>query len=106
MTHGIWEKWRTWVRKYFLEGFVGSMNPPWFDARGIAVGLAVGFGVPLGGQIVVLALLRTLFRFNSVVAFAFTWVNNPFSIIPLYYGYYYFGARLLNRPETTVTCLT
>lgn len=98
VTRGIWAKWLTGLRRYLFEGFVGSANPPWFDARGIAVGLAVGFGVPVGAQVVTLALLRALFRFNSVVAFAFTWVNNPFSIIPLYYGYYYLGAHLLNRP--------
>jgi len=74
------------------------MNPPWFDARGIAVGLAVGFGVPVGAQMVVLGLLRSLFRFNLVVAFAFTWVNNPVTLLPMYYGYYYFGALVLDRP--------
>lgn len=62
------------------------------------MGLAVGFGVPVGGQMVVLALLRSFFKFNSVVAFAFTWVNNPVTLLPMYYGYYYLGSLVLDRP--------
>jgi len=86
------------LKTYFLAPFLSSRNPPWFDARGVAVGLAVGFGAPLGTQIILLGLLRALFRFNSVTAFAFTWVNNPISILPLYYGYYYFGSLMLGKP--------
>lgn len=85
-------------KNYFVAPFVSSRNPPWFDARGVAVGLAVGFGAPIGTQMILLGLLRALFRFNSVTAFAFTWVNNPISILPLYYGYYYLGSLMLGRP--------
>jgi len=89
---------RRFFGKYSKDPLASSKNPPWFDARGVAVGLAVGFGVPLGAQMIVLGLLRALFRFNSVVAFAFTWVNNPLSVLPMYYGYYRFGSWLLGRP--------
>jgi uncharacterized protein (DUF2062 family) len=85
-------------RQYFVEPFSGSTNPPWFDARGIAVGLAVGFGVPVGAQVAVMALLRAMFRYNTVVAFAFSWVNNPFTMIPMYYAYYYVGSLLMGKP--------
>jgi hypothetical protein len=85
------------LHRYFVEPFVSSKNPPWFDARGAAVGLAVGFGIPVGGQVIFLGLLRLVFRFNSVIAFAFTWVTNPFSFVPMYYGYYYFGSLLVGN---------
>ncbi|MFC1833437.1 DUF2062 domain-containing protein [Thermodesulfobacteriota bacterium] len=83
---------------YFVGPLVMSRKPPWFDARGVAVGLFVGFGVPFGGQVMMLALLRLAFRFNWIIAFGFTWVTNPFSIIPMYYGYYRLGSLILNRP--------
>lgn len=90
----LWSKFR----QYFIEPFVGSTNPPWFDARGIAVGLAVGFGVPVGAQLAFMGVLRAVFRYNTVVAFAFSWVNNPFTLIPMYYGYYYVGSVILGKP--------
>ncbi len=84
-------------RKYFVEPFMSSGNPPWFDARGVAVGLFIGLGIPVGTQMMLLGLLRLLFRFNTIVAFACTWVNNPVSIIPMYYGYYCLGSLMLGR---------
>ncbi len=52
----------------------------------------------MGGQLVFLGLLRLCVRFNTVAAFAFTWVNNPLTLIPMYYGYYYLGSLMLGRP--------
>jgi len=92
------QRYCTKFRKYFVDTFMSSRNPPWFDARGVAVGLFIGLGIPLGIQMIVLGLLRLLFRFNTIVAFACTWVNNPFSVIPMYYGYYCLGSLMLGKP--------
>jgi uncharacterized protein (DUF2062 family) len=40
------------------------------------------------------------FRFNSIIAFAFTWVSNPFTMIPQYYLYFSIGSLLLGKPLT------
>ena len=93
----IVDGWRSIIRM-----LARSENPPWFDAWGAAIGLAIGFGLPLGTQMIALGILRLTFRFNSALAFAFTWVNNPFSLIPMYYGYYTFGAAILD-PHTVIT---
>ncbi len=84
-----------WLRKHFLDPLIGSANPPWFDARGIAVGLFIGAGFPLGTHTISLGLLRLLFRYNVVVAFAFTFVNNPITLLPMYYGFYWLGCAIL-----------
>jgi uncharacterized protein (DUF2062 family) len=63
----------------------------------VAVGLAVGFGLPIGTQMLCLGLLRILFRFNFLIAFAFTWVNNPLTLLPMYYGYYCLGSLMLGK---------
>ncbi len=87
-----------WLEKYFIRPLVSSRNPPWFDARGVAVGLVIGLGVPLGAQMICLGLLRLVLRFNFLLAFACTWINNPLSVIPMYYGYYCLGSWLMGQP--------
>lgn len=77
-----------------------SRNPPRYDAVSVAIGLAVGFAVPVGGQLLVLAMLRILIPFSYLVAAGFTLVSNPFNMIPLYYGYYCLGSYVLGRPIT------
>jgi uncharacterized protein len=63
------------------------------------MGIMVGLAVPLGAQVVVLGVSRFLFRFNSLIAFAVTWLNNPLSLIPMYYGFYCLGSVCLGRPS-------
>lgn len=93
-------KWQRvpWIRR-IIEPLFASQNTPGFDARGVAVGLFVGLAVPVGAQILVLALSRLIVRFNSMVAFAVSWVNNPLSLIPMYYGFYWLGSVCLGRPH-------
>ncbi len=91
---------RSFFRRRFVDPFVSSKNPPWFDALGVAVGLFVGLGIPLGVQMLLLGLSRLVFRFNSALAFVCTCVNNPLSVIPMYYGYYCLGSRILGKQAT------
>lgn len=88
-------------RKRFIEPLALSNNPPWIDARGVAFGLFVALGVPAGGHVLTLGILRSFVRYNIVVAFALTWIINPLTIIPIYYGYYYLGSLILGG-ETIV----
>lgn len=63
-------------------------------ARGIALGLFVGFVLPVG-QIVVAALLATAARGNLLVAALATLVTNPFTFPPIYYAAFRVGNILL-----------
>ncbi|MFH0821969.1 MAG: DUF2062 domain-containing protein [Pseudomonadota bacterium] len=83
----------------FIQPFTASRNPPWFDARGAAVGLLLAFGFPVGSQMAAMIGLRCFMRFNFVIAFAVSWVSNPFFIVPQYYAYYYFGSLILGEPN-------
>lgn len=89
-----------WKKLYnrFIGPLMHSKHPPWFDARGVALGVVIGLGTPVGAHTAAICLLRLAVRFNFVAALAFTWVCNPFNIIFLYYGYYYFGSYVLGRP--------
>ncbi|MDQ1238418.1 MAG: uncharacterized protein QG577_603 [Thermodesulfobacteriota bacterium] len=88
---------RKWLFNNFLEPLVKSRNPPRYDAASVAIGLIIGFVIPVGGQLLILAFLRFLFSFNYLVAAGFTLVSNPFNMIPLYYGYYCLGSYVLCR---------
>ncbi|MDQ7785279.1 MAG: DUF2062 domain-containing protein [Desulfomonilaceae bacterium] len=87
--------WSDLIRKRLLEPLAVSDNPPWVDALGVALGLFVALGIPVGGHLLTLGIVRTFLRYNIVVAFAFTWIINPFTVLPLYYGYYYVGSLIL-----------
>jgi len=94
---GLWEKCRRWFRKLFVEPLVYSSCPPWYDARAVSLGLIIGFIIPVGGQLLALAALRVLIKFNYIIAAAFTLVSNPLNMAPLYYGYYCLGSVILGR---------
>ena len=66
----------------------------------MSLGFVIGFGCPIGGHVLSFGLLRLLFRFNFILAVAVSSVVNPFTIIPLYYGYYWLGSLVLGRPVT------
>ena len=87
------------LKQKIIDPFLFSEHPPGHDALGAALGLLVGFGFPLGLQWVSLGLFRMIFRFNIVLALALTWVNNPFTVGPMYYGYYLMGSALVGRPS-------
>ena len=64
-------------------------------ARGVALGLFVGFILPIG-QIVVAALLAASARGNLLVAAMATLITNPFTFPPIYYAAFRTGSFLLN----------
>jgi uncharacterized protein (DUF2062 family) len=64
-------------------------------ARGVALGLFVGFILPIG-QIIVAALLAATARSNLLVAAVATLVTNPFTFPPIYYAAFRTGSFLLN----------
>jgi uncharacterized protein (DUF2062 family) len=95
---GLWNWLRQLIHETFVEPLVNSRHPPWFDARGVALGFIIGFGVPVGGQVITLGILRVFVRFNFIVALAFTLVSNPFDMVPLYYVYYLLGTAVVGQP--------
>lgn len=92
--------WNRLTRKYVLDSLALSGNPPRVDALGVAIGLLVALGVPVGAHTLTLALLRPFIRYNVGLAFAMTWIINPFTLIPIYTGYYYLGSLILGRSQT------
>ncbi|EMD84384.1 DUF2062 domain-containing protein [Pacificimonas flava] len=55
-------------------------------ARGVALGLFLGFAIPMGLQLLLSALLAVSARANLAVTALFTSVSNPLTIIPICYA--------------------
>lgn len=66
-------------------------------ARGIAVGLLVGFTPTVGIQTFMMLAGSLAFRANFIAAFIVSNVSNPFTIAPLYYGFNRLGDWLLRQ---------
>ena len=65
------------------------------SARGIAVGLFVGFLIPLG-QMPIAALLSLKIRANVLAAASATFVSNPVTFPLIYYSAYQTGSAMLS----------
>jgi uncharacterized protein len=85
------------IKTLAIDPLVKSQNPPWLDARGVSMGLIIGTAIPIGMQTAFMVLLRLLVRFNVLIAFAFTWVNNPLTLAPMYYIFYLIGSISLGK---------
>lgn len=64
-------------------------------SAGIAVGLFVAF-LPLPLHMLIAAALAIPLRANLPLAVAAVWINNPFTMVPLYYLAYHLGAVLMH----------
>ena len=80
-----------------------SRREPEHAARGVMVGVIWGLTPTMGVQMAIVLLTwivtRRLFRwdFNVIVGFAWTWISNPLTMIPVYYVFYVTGQFLLGR---------
>jgi uncharacterized protein (DUF2062 family) len=89
-----------YLRYHLLIPIVRSPHPPEYTARGVAIGVFWGVTPFLGAQTVLMiatwqVLKRGFGRDSSLVqALAWAWVNNPLTMIPMYYAFYVTGLWL------------
>lgn len=92
--HGRRERW-------YLRMFGARITDPrlWsLNHRSITgafgAGIAIAF-IPLPMHTIAAVLVALYWRLNLPVTLASTWVVNPFTMVPFYYGAYRLGALLL-----------
>ncbi|MBL39307.1 MAG: hypothetical protein CMP07_12945 [Xanthomonadales bacterium] len=93
---------RAWLREHpRISGLLergGCLNVDEYAlARGIAVGLLVGFTPTVGIQTLMMLAGSLSFRANFIAAFIVSNVSNPFTMAPLYYSFNRLGSWLLQR---------
>lgn len=91
------------MRLRLVIPMIRSRQPPENTARAVAVGLLWAmtptFGVQMALSCVHWYIARTFFKkdFNVVVAMAWTWVTNLFTLVPAYYTFFIAGQIMLGR---------
>jgi uncharacterized protein (DUF2062 family) len=87
-----------------LKRFGARLHDPhlWHLSRrsvpgAFSIGLFVAF-VPLPGHMIMAAALAIAARVNLPIAVALVWVNNPFTLPPIFYLTYKLGAWVLREP--------
>lgn len=99
----VWTRLRRMMRLRLVIPMVRSRHAPEHTARAVAVGLfwalTPTFGIQMGLSGIHWYISRTFFKkdFNVVVAMAWTWLTNVFTLIPAYYAFFITGQIFLGR---------
>ena len=81
-------------KKYYFK-LLRSNGTPHSLAMAVALGFFVACFIPTGGHTVIVLLLAFLFRTDKILAFAATWIANPYTIPFLYPIFCFVGAKVL-----------
>ena len=75
---------------------------PFFNAKGLAIGVFSGCFPFFGFQTLIGVFFAKLARGNIVLAAIGTWISNPFTYIPLYYFNYKVGSIFFNTSSDEI----
>jgi uncharacterized protein (DUF2062 family) len=99
----VWERIKRMAHFQLIIPLLRSKHAPEYTARGVAMGFAIGItptaGIQLIGCGVSWAVARKIFKwdFNVILAMAWTWNSNTFTIPPIYYICYVTGQIMLGH---------
>jgi uncharacterized protein (DUF2062 family) len=92
-----------WLRFRFLIPLLRTRHAPEFTARGVANGVFWGLTPTVGLQTLEIVttwfVARKLLRRDSslVQALVWVWINNPLTMVPMYYTFYLTGLVLIGN---------
>ncbi|MCP4181538.1 MAG: DUF2062 domain-containing protein [bacterium] len=81
--------------KFFYFKLLRSKETPRSIALAIALGVFVGCFVPPGGHTVIVLLLAFIFKTDKILAFAATWIANPYTVPFLYPTFCFVGSKII-----------
>lgn len=70
-------------------------------ATAMSIGLFVGY-MPVPGHMIIAAILALLVQANLALSILLVWVNNPFTIAPMFIFAYELGAHILQVPHESL----
>ena len=88
--------------KKILSLFRQQNGSPFFNAKGLAIGVFSGCFPFFGFQTLLGVFFAKIAKGNIVLAAIGTWISNPFTYIPLYYFNYKVGSIFIGN-STNIT---
>ena len=88
--------------KKILSLFKHQNGSPFFNAKGLAIGVFSGCFPFFGFQTLIGVFFAKLAKGNIFLAAIGTWISNPFTYIPLYYFNYKVGSIFLNNSPNNI----
>ena len=88
--------------KKILSLFRHQNGSPYFNAKGLAIGVFSGCFPFFGFQTLMGVFFAKIAKGNIVLAAIGTWLSNPFTYIPLYYFNYKVGSIFLNNYSNNI----
>ena len=88
--------------KKILSLFRYQNGSPFFNAKGLAIGVFSGCFPFFGFQTLIGVFIAKLAKGNIVLAAIGTWISNPFTYIPLYYFNYKVGSIFFNTTPNEI----
>ena len=88
--------------KKILSLFRNQNGSPFFNAKGLAVGVFSGCFPFFGFQTLIGVFLAKLTKGNVYLAAIGTWISNPFTYVPLYYFNYRVGSIFINTSSNEI----
>jgi len=85
-----------------IRRFIALDDTPERIAFGFAVGVFISFSPLLGLHTVLGMLIAVLFGLNRVAVFTGVWVNNPWTVLPIYSVATYLGTKLSGFPAVSL----
>ena len=86
-----------------ILSFIRNQNgSPFFNAKGLAIGVFSGCFPFFGFQTLIGVFFAKLAKGNIVLAAICTWISNTFTYIPLYYFNYKVGSIFFNNPSNKI----
>lgn len=94
--------YRRWRHVFFkkIRGVTRLEDTPYRIAMGCACGIFSSM-LPIFGQMLVAMLLAKICRANVLASIPWTWLTNPATTLPMWYGCYLVGAALTRHQPVT-----
>ncbi len=88
--------------KKILSLFRNQNGSPFFNAKGLAIGVFSGCFPFFGFQTLIGVFFAKIAKGNIFLAAIGTWISNPFTYIPLYYFNYKVGSIFFNTSSNEI----